>query len=99
MIVHQHFHFALFRPDDHTLATHATHHVERIHRATPQCQFQNVFFYAFFQRLFKVVGNFEKPIGRTQSTDALMGTLVVVVFDPEGGPFHSLLEAVELSPL
>ena len=64
-IVHQHFHFALFRPDDHALAAHTAHHIERIHRTAPKRQLQNVFFYAFFQRLFQVMGDFEKSVGRT----------------------------------
>jgi hypothetical protein len=63
-IVHQHLDFALFRPDDHRLAAHAAHHIERIHRAAPQRQFQNVFFDALFQRLFQIVGDLEKPVGR-----------------------------------
>ncbi len=98
-IVHQHFYFAFFRPDHHTLAAHAADHVKRIHRTATQRQFQNVFCNALFQRLFQVVGNFEKPVGRTQPADALVGTLVIIVLDPKGGALHSLLEAVELSPL
>ena len=38
----------------------------------------------------------EKPVGRTQPADALMRSLIVVVFYPVGGSFHRLLEAVEL---
>lgn len=64
MIVHQHLYFTLFRPDDNTLAPHAAYHIERIHRPATQRQFQNVFFNALFQRLFQVVGNLEKPVGR-----------------------------------
>ena len=98
-IVHQHFHFALFRPDDHTLPAHAAHHVKRIHRPAAQRQFQNIFGNTLFQGLFQVVGNFEKPVGRAQPTDPLVGALVIVILNPEGGAFHCLLEAVELGPL
>jgi hypothetical protein len=63
-IVHQHFHFAFFGPDDHTLAAHAAHHIERIHRPATQRQFQNVFFNALCERLFQVVGDFKEPVGR-----------------------------------
>jgi hypothetical protein len=63
-IVHQHFHFALFRPDDHTLPAHAADHIKRIHWAAAQRQFQDVLLNALFQCLFQVVGNFEKPVGR-----------------------------------
>ena len=45
------------------------------------------------------MGNFEKPVGRTQPADTLVRALVVIIFDPEGTPLHSLLETVELSPL
>jgi hypothetical protein len=38
----------------------------------------------------------EKPVGRAQTTDTLMGSLVVIVFDPVGSSLHGLLEAVEL---
>jgi hypothetical protein len=99
MIVHQHFHFAFFCPDDNTLAPHAPDHIERIHRTAAQRQFQNVFLNALLQRLFQVVGDFEKPVGRTQPPDALVGSLVIVIFDPKRCPLHGLLEAVELSPL
>ena len=98
-IVHQHFHFALFRPDDHTLPAHAAHHIERIHWAAAQRQFQNIFGNTLFQSLFQVVGNFEKPVGRAQPTDALVGTLVIVILDPKGGALDGLLEAVELGAL
>jgi hypothetical protein len=98
-IVHQHFHFALFRPDDHTLPAHAAHHVKRIHWAATQRQLQNIFGNTLFQGLFQVVGNFEKPVGRAQPTDTLVRALVIVILNPEGGAFHRLLEAVELGPL
>ena len=81
------------------LAAHAAHHVERIHRATPQRQFQNVFLNALFQGLFQIVGDFEKPVGRAQAADALVRALVIIIFDPEGGPLHRLIEAVELGTL
>ncbi|MFC1876841.1 hypothetical protein ACFL2E_06180 [Thermodesulfobacteriota bacterium] len=32
LTVDKHFDFALFSPDDHRLAAHATHHVKWIHR-------------------------------------------------------------------
>ena len=45
------------------------------------------------------MGDLKKPVGRTQPADALMGTLVIIVLDPKGGPLHSLLEAVKLGTL
>jgi hypothetical protein len=98
-VVHQHLHLALFRTDDHALAAHAADHVKRIHRTAAQGQFQNVFFDAFFQGLFQVVGDLEEPVGRTQSADALVGALVIVILYPKSGALHRLLEAVELGTL
>jgi predicted DsbA family dithiol-disulfide isomerase len=63
-VVHQHFHFALFRPDNNRLAAHTADHIKGIHRAAAQGQFQNVFLNALFQRLFQVVGNLEESVGR-----------------------------------
>jgi hypothetical protein len=40
----------------------------------------------------------KKAVGRTQTTDTLMGSLVVIVFDPISGSLNGLLEAVELGP-
>jgi len=40
--------------------------------------------------------DFEEAVGRTQSLDALVGPLMVVMFDPELDAFASGLEAVEL---
>jgi hypothetical protein len=51
------------------------------------------------QCLFQIVGDLEKPVGRAQSADALVGASVIIVFYPEGRPLHRLLEAVELGPL
>jgi hypothetical protein len=38
----------------------------------------------------------KKPVGRTQAANALMRSLVIIVFDPKSGSLHGLLEAVEL---
>ena len=38
----------------------------------------------------------EKPVSRTQTANALMRSLVIIVFDPVGSSFHGLLEAVKL---
>ena len=64
MIVHQHFHFALFRPDNNRLAAHTAYHIKGIHRSTAKRQFQYVFLNAFFQRLFQIVSDFEESVGR-----------------------------------
>jgi hypothetical protein len=97
--VHQHLHLALFGPDHHRLAAHPADHVKRIHGTAPKRQFQGVFLHALFQRLFQIVGDLEKAVGRTQPPDTLVRPLVVVVLHPDGGPLHGLLEAVELDTL
>jgi hypothetical protein len=98
-IVHQHFDFTLLGTDDHTLVSHAAYHIERIHRASPKRQFQDVFRHTLLQRLFQVVGDLEEPVGRAQTADALMRALVIVIIDPEGTSLHRLIEAVELRSL
>ena len=40
----------------------------------------------------------KKPVSRTQPTDTLVRSHVVVIFDPVDGSLHGLLEAVELGP-
>jgi hypothetical protein len=97
--VDKHLDLAFFGSDHHRLATHAAHHVKWVHRPAPKRQLQSVFLHALFQRLFQIVGDLEKPVGRTQPADALVRPLVVVIFDPEGAPLHSLFEAVKLHPL
>jgi hypothetical protein len=42
----QHFHLALFGPDDHRLFTHPAHHVEGTLRLPSQGQFERVLFQA-----------------------------------------------------
>jgi hypothetical protein len=99
LAVHQHLYLALFSPDHHRLLAHAADHVKRVHRTTTQRKFQNVFRHALFQRLFQIVGDLEEPVGRTQTPDALVGPLVVVVLHPEGRALHRLLETVKLGAL
>jgi hypothetical protein len=99
LTVDKHLHLALFRPDYHRLIAHAPDHVKRVHRPAAKGQFQSVFLHAFFKRLFQLVGDFEKPIGRAQSADTLVRALVVVILDPERGSFHGLLKTVELGAL
>jgi hypothetical protein len=99
LAVHQHLHLALLGPDHHRLLAHAADHVKRVHRTTAQRKFQNVLRHALFQRLFQIVGDLKKPVGRTQTPNTLVGPLVVVVLHPEGCALHRLLEAVKLGAL
>ena len=43
--------------------------------------------------------NFKEPVGRTQSPDTLVRTLVVVILDPEGRALCGILKAAKLRPL
>jgi hypothetical protein len=98
-IVHQHFDFPLFSPDDHTLAPHAAHHIKRIHRTPPKGKFKDVLRHSFLQRLFQVVGDLEESIGRAQAADTLVRPLMIVIRHPESGSLDCLIEAVELGSL
>jgi len=97
--VHQHLHLAFFRPDHYRLAAHAPNHVKRVHRTAPKCKLQHVFLHPFFQCLFQIVGDLKKSVGRAQPADTLVGPLVIIVLDPQGGPLHGLFEAVKLGAL
>jgi hypothetical protein len=48
--VDEHSDLALFRPDHHRLAAHATHHVKRIHRPAAKGQLEGILLDAFLQR-------------------------------------------------
>jgi hypothetical protein len=97
--VNEHPDFALLRPDHHRLTTHAAHHVKGIHGPTAKRELERIFLKPLFDRLPKLVGDLKEPIGRTQSPDALVRPLVVVVLNPQRGAFHRLFEAVKLRPL
>jgi hypothetical protein len=96
--VDEHSNLALFSPDHHRLATHAAHHVKRVHRPAAKGQLKSILLDASLQRAFQIMGDLEEPVGRTQPADALMRSFVIVVLHPVGGSFHCLLEAVELRP-
>jgi hypothetical protein len=98
LAVHEHFDFALFSTDNHRLPAHATYHVKRVHRPAPEGQFEGIFLHAFFKRAFQIVLDLEKPVSRTQASDTLMRSFVVIVFYPESRSRNGLLEAVELGP-
>jgi hypothetical protein len=39
IVVHQHFDFTFFRPDDHALVTHSADHIKGIYRTPTKRQF------------------------------------------------------------
>jgi hypothetical protein len=97
--VNEHPDLSLLGPDHHRLAAHPTHHVKGSNLPAAKGELERIFRKPLFDRLPKLVGDLEEPIGRTQSPDALMGPLVVVVLNPQRGAFHRLFEAVKLRPL
>jgi len=99
LAVNEHPDLALLGPDHHRLAAHAPHHVEWVHRPAPEGELEGVLRDPLFDCLSQLCGDLEEPVGGTQSPDPLVGPLVVVVLDPDGGALHRLLEAVKLCPL
>jgi hypothetical protein len=97
--IHQHLHLALFGSDHHRLVSHATDHVKRIPGFAPQRKLQGIFLHALFQCFLHHMLDLEKPIGRTQTPNALMRALIIVIFDPKCGPFHRIIKTCELSSL
>jgi hypothetical protein len=97
--VDQHLHLSFFRPDHHRLAAHPANHVKRVFRTAPKGKLQYVFRNAFFQRLFQIVGDLKKPVGRTQPADTLVGPPMIIILQPKSSTLHGLLEAVKLDAL
>lgn len=96
LIADTEFKFALFGAENDGLAIHASHHVEGRLRFAPQCQFQQVFLNAGLDGFAQFGLDLKEAVGRAQAVDALIGPLVVVMFDPEFDPLARRLEAVEL---
>jgi hypothetical protein len=78
------------------LASHPSNHVERFLGPAPQRQFQHVRFDPFFYELLELILDRKESIGRTQPFDALVGSPVVVVFNPQFYPVLGVFKAVEL---
>ncbi|HTY86014.1 MAG TPA: hypothetical protein VMB80_00995 [Candidatus Acidoferrum sp.] len=92
------FEFAFLGPQDDRLAVHPAHHVEGRLGFAAQGQLQQVFLNARLDGLAQLGLDLEEAVGRAQSVNALVGPLVVVVFDPELDPFAGRLEALERGP-
>lgn len=63
-----------------------------------QGQLQQVFLNACFDGFAQLGLDLEEAVRRAKPFNALIGPLVVVVFDPELDPFSSRFETVELGP-
>ena len=90
------FEFAFFCLQHDGLAVHAPDHVEGCFGSTAQRHFEGVFADAFFEGFAQLMLDFKEAVGRTQPTNALVRTLVVVMLHPESDALASLLEVVEL---
>lgn len=90
------FEFALLGAQHDRLAVHTAHHVEgRLGFAT-QGQLQQVFLDACFHGFTQFGLDLEEAVGRTKAFNALVGPLVVVMFDPEFDAFAGRFEVLEL---
>ena len=78
------------------LAVHAAHHVKGRVGAAPQGHFQHVVADTLFEGLAQFGLDFEIAVRRAEAAEALMGTLVIVILDPEADPGAGLFEVVEL---
>ena len=96
VVIDAEFEFALLGVEHHGLAVHAAHHVEGCGGAAPQGHFQHVVADPLLEGLAQLVLDLEKAVRRTEAAEALMGTLVVVILDPEADPGAGGLEVVEL---
>jgi hypothetical protein len=92
------FEFALLGSEHDGLAVHAPDHVKRRLRFAAQGQFQQVLLDAGLDGLAQLGLDLEEAIRRAQAFDALVGPLVVIMFDPELDAFPGGFKRIELGP-
>lgn len=97
LITDTEFKFALLGPEHDGLAVHTPDHVERRLRFAAQRQLQQVLLDAGLDRLAEFGLDLKEAVRRAQAFDALVGPLVVIMFDPELDAFPSGFEGIELS--
>ena len=91
------FEFSFFGAEHDGLPFHPADHIEGSARLAAQRHLQQVFLDAGLDGLAQRGLDLEEAIGRAQTADALMRTLVVVMLDPEANALARLLETAELS--
>lgn len=96
VVIDAEFELALLGVEHHGLAVHAAHHVEGRVGAAPQGHFKHVVADPLLEGPAQLVLDFEEAVRRTEASEALVGTLVVVILDPEADPGAGGLEVVEL---
>ena len=90
------FEFAFFGAQDDGLPFHAADHIERSAGLAAQRHLQQVLLDTGLDGFAQLALDLEETIGRTQSANALMRALVVVIADPEPNAFARRLKALEL---
>ena len=95
-IVNGEFEFAFFGPENDGLPFHAADHVEGGFGLAAQRHLQQVFLNAGLDGVAERRSNFEEAIRGTETFNALVRPLVVVIFDPEFDPFPGGVETLEL---
>jgi hypothetical protein len=98
LFIQTEFEFTFFCPQNHRLAFHPAHQVERGPGLSAQRQFEHVLRDPRLQRLLQFRGDFEEAVRRTEAADALVRPAVVVVTHPQLEPLVAFLEAIELGP-
>jgi hypothetical protein len=96
LITDTEFEFAFLGAEHDGLAFHAADHVEGRLRFAAQRQFQEVLLNAGFNGFTQCALDLKEAVGRAKPFDALVGPLVIVMFNPEFDPLARRLEAVEL---
>ncbi|HSM89271.1 MAG TPA: hypothetical protein VLT56_04550 [Desulfobacterales bacterium] len=99
LAIKQHPDLTLLGTDHNRLAAHATHHVKGVHRPAAKGELERILLKPLLDCLLQLVGDLEEPVRGTKPPDPLVGPLVVVILDPQGGALHRLLEAVKLRSL
>ncbi len=77
---------------------HAAYHIERRGRFAAQGDLQKVLLDALLYGLAHLGLDLEVAVRRAQPPDALVGTPVVVVAEPQAYPVPGLLKAGKLNP-
>lgn len=90
------FEFAFLGAEHDRLAFHASDHVERGARLTAQGHLQDIVGNACLDGFAQLALHFKEAIGRAKSLNALVGTLVIIVFNPAADTFARGIEALEL---
>jgi len=81
------FEFSFFGPENDRLTFHAADHIEGSFGLTTQCHLQQVFFDASLDGFAQLRSNFEEAIGRAKTFNALVRSLVIIIFDPQPDSF------------